>query len=720
MADDEDVIFVDVVARLDEGAAEEAAESLKDKFKDATEGVTDGLKGAADKIKDEFGSIGDKFKDAFSRSLPKELDTAAEKVGDNVGDKISTSIGEKLKEKLGGAGGKLKDVFDDDLAKDLGKEFGGQLGEVVTAALGDTLPKGISESLGKAVGEAVSGKGWKKSFGDAAGDILNQTLGFNATDSFSGIHDQIHATVGNVKDTIEELGLTGVAGGKFAPAFTSALGPVAASLATLGPAESLVEKLPFGIGDFAQQTLPGADASLGDRIKEPFRILGGDILHPSRIAKDHQYDNLGNFVGDGPPQEDGTDKLYNSIFGGGSGGGGGGSSSTSANEVDVQSSVATVSAGSVTLGGNISLPGASGAGSGGGGGSSSIPASIGKSGELTGGSSGDGYSALGSYSSGGDITGPGPTGVDSVLAMLAPGERVLTPEQNDAWKSMLHFAGGGETPASPAAPSGDSDASASGEGESVDSGGGSDQGGDGGAPGTVSGTQSPGSVQDAADQAQNPPDNSDTSVVDPTQEGIAGGTKTSKGIQDQSFGYGKGFQVTGQGLIGFAESAPGAIASAAASGASGGPAPAGIAAGAGAAALTSLWNTIGEPELNEAITQGVKIGADIASAPEQEFAVGGENFQNWSQKLIGGEIGNVTNLINTAANTQAPLTPQQGSGQAGQVGQAAQPNGNLGGQPSPQGTPNDPMHVSVVNGGPSGGDQSSYMSSVGMNSSGTA
>ncbi|MFZ0719096.1 hypothetical protein, partial [Mycobacterium sp.] len=111
--------------------------------------------------------------------------------------------------------------------------------------------------------------------------------------------------------------------------------------------------------------------------------------------------------------------------------------------------------------------------------------------------------------------------------------------------------------------------------------------------------------------------------------------------------------------------------------------------------------------------------ADLASAPQQEFAVGGENFQNWSQKLIGGEIGNVTNLINTAANTQAPLTPQQGSGSAGQVGQAAQPSGALGGQPSPQGTPNDPMHVSVV-GGPSGGDQSSYMSSIGTSQSGTA
>ena len=58
MADDDDVIYVDVKARLDEASADEAAESLKDKFKDATEGVTDGFKGLGDKLKDEFSGIG--------------------------------------------------------------------------------------------------------------------------------------------------------------------------------------------------------------------------------------------------------------------------------------------------------------------------------------------------------------------------------------------------------------------------------------------------------------------------------------------------------------------------------------------------------------------------------------------------------------------------------------------------------------------------------------
>lgn len=692
MADDEDVIYVDVVPRLDEGAADEVAGELKNKVKDATTGIGEGLKQATH---DAF----DQLKNAID---PKDLGTAVGQVlGDAVGDKLGSVLPDKVGDALTGAvaGNKTWGKAGEEIAKELGTQIGSKVGGF------------LSDSFSDLTGLDLSG----------LKDTVTKTLG-NVTDSFSGIHDQIHATVGNVKDTLEELGLAGVAGGKLAPALTSALGPVAASIATLGPAESLVQKLPFGIGDLAQQTLPGADASLGDRVKEPFRILGGDILHPSRLGKDHQYDNLGNFVGDGPQEENGTDKLYNSVFGGG--GGGGGSSSTTANEVDVTSSIATVSAGSVTLGGNISLPGGSGGGGGGGGGSSSIPASIGKGGAISGGSSGsgagDGYSALGSYSQGGDIEGPGPVGTDSVLAMLAPGERVLTPDQNDAWKSMMHFAGGGETPSAPSGGGGesvdlgggDSDSDSGGASDSGD-GGSSDQGGDGGAPGTVSGTEAPGSVQDAADQAPQG-ESVDTSITDPAQTSLAGGTKTSKGIQDQSFGYGKGFQVTGQGLIGFAESAPGAIASAVGSGL--GYDGSGAATGAATAALTSLWNTVGEPELNEAITQGVKVGADLASAPQQEFAVGGENFQNWSQKLIGGEIGNVTNLINTAANTQAPLTSEDGTGSAGQ---AAQPSGTLGGQPSPQGTPGDPIHVMPV-GGASGSSQSSSMSSIGTDSSGTA
>ena len=646
MADD-DVVYVDVVARADTASFDEVERSLKDRLKDATSGISDGLKdlmgghgGVLDNFKDEFSGIGEKLHESISGALTgREWDSLGKQAGTALGQGVTDALKDITHGNLGG----VLDNF-------------GHLGDVLGGALDKVTSKLDSlDKAGGAIGNVLSGKGGGNDLSDIIGGAKDLGLKIpgpiNDLEAVSKVVDKLNEHPGQFEDWLS----TNIPG--------------------MSSAESLIQNGPDQLGTFLHNQITGAPAA-------------------------------------GEAHDAASDKWSSSV----------------ANEVDVTSENATISASEVSLGGNISLPpgltsgnervgGSSAASSyvaslgGGGGGGGSIGAA----------SSGDGYAQLGSYSQGGDITGPGPTGVDSVLAMLAPGERVLTPSQNDAWKSMLHFAGGGETVdvGGGSTGGGSEDSGAGGQGESVDTSGSSDQGGDGGAPGTVGGTEAPGSVQDAADQAQGQGESVDSSAVDPTQEGIAGGTKTSKGIQDQSYGYGKGFSVTGQGLIGFAESAPGAIAQAAASGASGGPAPAGVAAGAGAAALTSLWNSIGEPELNEAITESVKAGADLLSAPQQEFAVGGENFQNWSQKLIGGEIGNVTNLINTAANTQAPLTPQQGSGQAGQVGQAAQPNGNLGGQPSPQGTPNDPMHVSVV-GGPSGSDQSSYMSSIGTSSSGTA
>jgi len=689
MASDDDTIWVEVRARADEASFDQVEHTLRDKLKGAAEGVTDGFRDLEGKLKDRFEGLGDGvkdvLKDVFSHELPKEFDTEGigDKLGSSIGDKIGSALGNSLPKELSSI---LGGTFDN-IAKDLG----GKLGSAIGSGVND---------LGKSFGVDLGG------IADTVGDITDKVRGI--TDAYHSAHDAITSTTSGLTDAA-----AGFAAGSKGEAILGRLGGLAEPLGVatgvsgaFDAADSWVQQI--------QSAHPGAAPVTG-----PLSEYLGSFAAPFREMKEG-WDWL---TKPQAPEESSTDKLYKGVFGGGGG-------TTSAEEVEVQSQIADVSAGTVTLGGNISLP--AGLASGGGSrGSEALSTAVGNSGGASesalSGITGDSGSSLGSsgsfsglgFSQGGDVNGPGPIGQDSVLAMLAPGERVLTPDQNEAWKSMLHFAGGGNVPEAPAEPapssSGDTNDTIGGAG-AEDAGGGSDQGSDGGAPGTVGGTQAPGAVQAASDQAQDAIGQPGQNVVDPAQRGIAGGTKTSKGIQEQSYGYGKGFQVTGQGLIGFAESAPGAIAQAAASGASGGPAPAGIAAGAGAAALTSLWNTIGQPEMNEAITEGVKIGADLLSAPEQELAVGGENFENWSQKLIGGEIGNVTNLINTAANTQAPLTPQQGTGTLGQAAQPGGQQGTLGGQPSPQGTPNDPMHVSIV-GGQSGSAQNSQMSYVGMDSS---
>lgn len=717
MADD-DVIYVDVVPRLDESAADGVEESLKDKLKNATEGLGDGLKQAT---RDAF----DQLKDAvdteeLGRAVGQSLGNA---VGEQLGDVLPKEIGDSVQDALSGR-------------KSWSEAAGSAAGQMLAPVLRDTLGDTITDALGGAVDDALSGKkSWGQALGSAAGNVIGDTL-----------REQLGSEVTDHLQNITQ-GLQGLGGFRGGRDIAGGLGGVQTLLGEIDQiglgneahsSESVLGTVSGVLGNTAAYAAGGA--ALGSVFPGAGNLIGGGLGAAFGFGKGI-YDAVNGEPSVGPPEGDlvsgyNTDTLYQGVFGGGGGGGGGGT--TSAAEVDVQSSVATVSAGSVTLGGNISLPAGlisgggghgyvdangSALGSTGGGslGSSSGGVSVGSNGGGQAAIPSSGGSGLGSsgsfsgFSEGGDVTGSGPTGVDSVLAMLAPGERVLTPSQNDAWKSIQHFAGGGE-PAVPAAPasSGDEAMDAvgqSGEGGSSDQSSGSDQGS---APGATAPSSAPGDAQGAPDQAQDAI-GQNTDVVDPTQEGLAGGTKTSKGIQDQSYGYGKGFQVTGQGLIGFAESAPGAIASAAAAGA--GYDGSGAASGAIAAALTSAWNTIGEPEMNEAITEGVKAGADLLSAPSQELAVGGENFQNWSQKLIGGEIGNVTNLINTAANTQAPLTPQQGGQSQGAPGAAGQA-GQLGGQQSPQGTPNDPMHVNIVGGNQSGSQQSSAMSSVGMDSSG--
>src|SRR5581483_1694799 len=89
MADDDDVIYVDVAARLDENSAERATGRLRDKFKDAG------------------GKIGDAFGSAFSRNAADTLSNETDRIGnalqdsaDRIGDKFGSEFAHKTADQL--------------------------------------------------------------------------------------------------------------------------------------------------------------------------------------------------------------------------------------------------------------------------------------------------------------------------------------------------------------------------------------------------------------------------------------------------------------------------------------------------------------------------------------------------------------------------------------------------------------------------------------------
>ena len=176
-------------------------------------------------------------------------------------------------------------------------------------------------------------------------------------------------------------------------------------------------------------------------------------------------------------------------------------------------------------------------------------------------------------------------------------------------------------------------------------------------------------------------------------------------------GTGQGFGLTGGGLIGFAESAPMMALQAGASGAGG--MGAGSGAGAAAAIGASLWQNIGQPEVNEAIKSGTQIAAAAAMAPLETMWLGGGQMgaptvgspakAGWTGKLLGSVLGSHFDASNIAGAVQPPKDPQgeKNSGDSGQAdplgGNNGKQNGGKGGSGGPSGSKDDPMHVNVTN-----------------------
>jgi hypothetical protein len=98
MASDDDVIYVDVAARLDEKTAEQATGKLRDKFKGAGKTIGDAL--------------GSDLGQALTKELGDALGSQVESLGKAAGERLGSAIGTGIKDLASGVGIDLGGVAD--------------------------------------------------------------------------------------------------------------------------------------------------------------------------------------------------------------------------------------------------------------------------------------------------------------------------------------------------------------------------------------------------------------------------------------------------------------------------------------------------------------------------------------------------------------------------------------------------------------------------------
>ena len=170
-------------------------------------------------------------------------------------------------------------------------------------------------------------------------------------------------------------------------------------------------------------------------------------------------------------------------------------------------------------------------------------------------------------------------------------------------------------------------------------------------------------------------------IVSPPTPPNVGGPIPTGPKQQVPFGSGPGGGVSGGGLIGLAEQGIVGAATAAGFMGAGGP-------------LAGMAAQAGTQIANQAISTGVQAASILASAPLQTFGLQGGQFGaptvqlgGWAGKILGGLVGQQTNLPNIAGATTAPKKPDDKSDPL---------NGNMPppGTPSgPSGAKDDPIHI---------------------------
>jgi hypothetical protein len=651
MADesDSDQIFIDVIPRVDDSAADSAVSKLKDKFKDVAK------------------DVGPEFMDALNNS------GVLQDLGKKMGSAVSDAVGSDVRDMSSAIGVDLEDA----IGKVINKDWGG---------LGTSLGKGVGGKLGEALGLEDTLSGLDGILGKAQdiGDVINNFRGGNLAGGLQGAGALFGGSGGPVQGPLGDVstffGNVSTLGDAMGHQGLSNAGSFLSGGSTL-------------LNNFVAPDAP--DRSLGDSLGEILTQAGigagmggmipglGETLIPSVIgalvgggsALTHNWDSIShNLFGPAPaapaePRDTYAHPLYSGIFGNsplssgidavgsdtssmaglysgdrGSPFLGSGTSNTTANEVDVQASAATISAGSVSLGGSISLPASlTGGGSSGGGGGHGSPTSIGKSGGDSGfGSLYSGSSILGKgFDTGGVVPGDSP-GFDNAIGVL-PGGSMVGLEGKEGVVNNKAM----------------------------------------GKPGVADlvtllnkgfdeGTMSPAGV---GGDSNNP-----TLSTTPTQGNTAGHTGNAP-IQPQQFGSGQGGGISGGGIIGAAEQA--------------GVAAAGV-AGFGGGAIAAQMAV---QESNLAVQKASQNVAALATAPFETFGLSGGQMGaptvnpmgGWIGKLIGGALGQMNQLPNLAGSVQPPKQPDQKDPQ--QQGQGETPSG-------PAGTKDDPHYVKSADGTP--------------------
>jgi hypothetical protein len=657
MADDsDDQIFIDVVPRVDDSAADSAVDRLRDKFKDVAK------------------DVGPEFMDALNSS------GVLEDLGTKLGSAVSDSVGKPLREMSSDIGIDLDAAIGKALNKDwgglgalAGKGIGGKLSEVL--GLEDTL-SGLDGILSKAqgIGDVINDfktGGLSSGLSGAAGLFGH---GPDPTAN-SGPLGDITTLFGNVSALGDAVGHQGLSNAG------SILGGGSQILNNFMKDDAPDRSLGDSIGEILEQAgvgagvgamIPGIDATGipsiigalvggGSALAHNWDSLGHNLFPPAQAAAqppDTYGHPLYSSIFGNQPLSSGIDAAGSdnepssttaSLYSGDSGspflGRGGGT--TSANEVDVQASAATISAGSVTLGGSISLPSSlttGGMGSGGSGRTTStgVAAAGGDSNSMASLYSGGGGTTIGKahYDSGGILPGGSP-GYDNLIGVLPSGSMVGLEGKEGVVNNKAM-----------------------------------------GKPGVADlvtmlnkgfdeGTMSPAGV---GGDSNNP-----TLSTTPTTPNTAGGN-TPK--QPQQFGSGQGGGISGGGIIGAAEQA--------------GVAAAGMAGFGGGSIVAQM----AVQESNLAVQKASQNVAALATMPFETFGLSGGQMGapqvnpmgGWIGKLIGGALGQMNNLPNIAgASVQPPKQPQQKPDD--QPGQGETPSG-------PAGTKDDPHYVKSADGTP--------------------
>ena len=288
MAKDDDVIYVDVVPRLDENETEKAGKDLSEKLKKGTQGA--------------------------GREIGKQVNAEIDQEIENNGEKPARRIKEKLKSGMRGAGKDASDVLADELdknAEDVGKKTGEKLGKAFGSQAEDLL-KGkfgeIFDDLKNRVNDKDITGGLGKISGEI-GKIAAEATGMQpVVDKFvemKGAAEMLEGVFGTLEAT--------------SPKLAASLSLLIAPLATIAGFIALIKPAEKALKDMGLDS-PFMNLSRPDQLLRVPRMLGGNIMHPERIPDDfgnkgdYHYDEKGNWVPRDTSGMVGNDVPYPSNF----------------------------------------------------------------------------------------------------------------------------------------------------------------------------------------------------------------------------------------------------------------------------------------------------------------------------------------------------------------------------------------------------------------------